>query len=228
MGAQIEFSRLSSPMRPEWNELAVALCQITISGVVWLYLAGSGQQVQLDVGVRQSVGVHWLQALAAQTEVRISAASDLRFPQSFGFAANLILHLMIEFAASPHPRCRPVFLLSAQTSPLEACFVSSRLVLPFSLSVPLFLFLINLRHLFRCAVSSHADCAPLPSDYAPSVPFGVTVATPCRPRDSSHGACAYLCFDDAAVQGVGLLLVQEAELQAAQGGCTKENRAALT
>lgn len=53
---------------------------ITISGVVWLYLTGSGQQVQLDVGVRQSVGVHWLQALAAQTEVRISAASDLRFP----------------------------------------------------------------------------------------------------------------------------------------------------
>lgn len=128
MGAQIEFSRLSSPMRPEWNELAVALCQITISGVVWLYLAGSGQQVQLDVGVRQSVGVHWLQALAAQTEVRISAASDLRFPQSFGFAANLILHLMIEFSASPRPRCRPVFLLSAQTSPLEALFrlVSSR------------------------------------------------------------------------------------------------------
>lgn len=133
---------------------------------------------------------------------------------------------MIEFASSPRPRCRPVLLYLHRR--LLSRPVSSRLVLPFSLSVPLFLFLINLRHLFQCAVSSHADCAPLPSDYAPSVPFGVTVATTCHPRDSSHGAHAYLCLDDAAVQGVGLLLVQEAELQASQGGCTKENRAAFT
>lgn len=31
--------------------------------LVWLYLTGSRQQVQLDVGIGQSIGVHWLQAL---------------------------------------------------------------------------------------------------------------------------------------------------------------------
>lgn len=130
---------------------------ITVSGVVWLYLTGSGQQVQLDVGVRQSVGVHWLQALAAQTEVGISAASDSRFPpQSFVFAANLILHLVIEFAASPRPRCRPVLLYLHRRllwRPVSSPLVSSR---PFLCLSHFFFFLINLRHLFQCAVSSHA------------------------------------------------------------------------
>lgn len=104
--------------------------------LVWLYLTGTGQQVQLDVGVSQSVGVHWLQALQCKQRSGLAPLVICDFPK-FWFCRQSIFEIIVQFGAFIRPHCLPVFLYLPRR--LLSMPILFRLVLPFSLSVPPFL-----------------------------------------------------------------------------------------